>query len=248
MNEHTVLARHREKLIYRDGDKLVKLFGEHYSKSDILNEAINQARVAETGLAIPKLYDVTTIDGKTAIVMDFIEGDTLKDLFFRYPERQGEFLSLYVALHREVHAKKHLLLTKYIDKLKLKILAGGLDASTRYDLSMRLDDMRRHTHVLHGDFLPSNIILTRDGTPYILDWSHASQGNATADVVKSCLLLRLAGAEEFAEDYLTRYLSAAHIERAYADEWVPLIAAARLSRETDPAVRARLLKWTYGEE
>lgn len=242
-----VIAKRKDKLIYRDGDKLIKLFDENYSKSDILNEAINQTRVAETGLNIPRFREVTVIDGKSAIVMDYIEGDTLLELMKRNPARREEYLDLFLDIQRDVHAKKHLLLTKYVDKLKRKILGSSLDASTRYDLSLRLDDMPRHTHLCHGDFLPSNILLTREGTPYILDWSHASQGNATADVIKSYLLFRLLGADGFAEDYLSRYLARSGVQREYAREWIPLIAAAQLGATSDPARREMLLQWTFGE-
>lgn len=242
-----IIARRKDKVIYRDGDKLVKLFGRNYSQSDILNEAINQARVAETGLKIPLFREVTVIDGKSAIVMDFVEGETLAALMQKFPEKRGEFLRMFVAIHRDVHSRKHLLLTKYIDKLKMKILGSELDASTRYDLSMRLDGMRRHTHILHGDFLPSNIILAKDGTPYILDWSHASQGNATADAVKSYLLFRLAGAEEVAEAYLDEFIAQTGVTREYAMEWVPLVAAAQLGKTTDPKRKELLLRWTIEE-
>ena len=50
------------KAIYRDGNKLIKLFNEGYSKSDILNEALNQARVEETGLNIPRVLEVTKLE------------------------------------------------------------------------------------------------------------------------------------------------------------------------------------------
>ena len=43
------------KKLYRDGDRLIKMFDESYSKSGILNEALNQARVEETSLHIPKV-------------------------------------------------------------------------------------------------------------------------------------------------------------------------------------------------
>lgn len=243
-----IIAKRKDKLVYRDGDKLIKLFDENYSKSDILNEAINQARVAETGLNIPRFREVTVIDGKSAIVMDFIEGDTLAALMQEHPARRGEYLDKFVDIQRDIHARKHLLLTKYNDKLKRKILNSNLDASTRYDLSMRLDGMPRHTHICHGDFIPSNVIITRDGTPFILDWSHASQGNATADVTKSYLLFRLSGAEEFAEEYLSRFLARAGGSEDYVREWIPLIAAAQISANTDPVRREQLLKWTFGEE
>ena len=76
MFENLVAVR-RDKKIYREGNKLVKLFDENYSKSNVLNEAINQARVEETGLNIPKIREVTVIDGKWAISMDYIEGETV---------------------------------------------------------------------------------------------------------------------------------------------------------------------------
>ena len=53
-----VIAVRNNKTIYRDGDKCVKVFDEDYSKADVLNEALNQARIEETGLNIPKIFEV----------------------------------------------------------------------------------------------------------------------------------------------------------------------------------------------
>ena len=63
-----LIATRKNKKVYRDGDKSIKVFDAEYSKSDILNEALNQARIEETGLNIPKLLGVNMIDGKWAIV------------------------------------------------------------------------------------------------------------------------------------------------------------------------------------
>ena len=41
-----VIAERENKKIYRDGAKAIKVFAEGYSKADILNEALNTARVA----------------------------------------------------------------------------------------------------------------------------------------------------------------------------------------------------------
>ena len=62
MKLETIIATRPKKTVYRDGDVVIKLFNEDYSKSDILNEALNQARVEETGLAIPKILEITKID------------------------------------------------------------------------------------------------------------------------------------------------------------------------------------------
>ena len=53
-----VIATRPNKVIYRCGDYTVKVFNEDFSKSDILNEALNTARVEETGLPIAKVQQV----------------------------------------------------------------------------------------------------------------------------------------------------------------------------------------------
>lgn len=58
-----VIAVRNDKTIYRDGDATIKLFNEDYSKANVLNEALNQSRVEETGLDIPKVREVLTVDG-----------------------------------------------------------------------------------------------------------------------------------------------------------------------------------------
>ena len=243
MSNKSILVERSDKKIYRDGDKLIKLFDESYSKSSILNEALNQARALETGLNIPKIHEITVIGGKSAIVMDYIEGETLEQLMKKYPEKTEEFLALFVKTQLEIHSKKHLLLTKFADKLKMKILQSDLSASTRYDLAMRLDNMPRHTHICHGDYNCSNVVIDRSGTPFVLDWSHASQGNATADGVKTYLLLRWSGDEAFAKAYLELYCKSVGVGEQYFREWMPLVAAAQLIRVKDEERRNFLMSW-----
>ena len=100
MKFEKVLAERKDKVIYKDGDKCIKVFDESYKKSDILNEALNQARVEETGLNIPKIHEVTKIDGKWAIVTDFIEGKTLAQLMEENPDKEDEYLNQFVDIHK----------------------------------------------------------------------------------------------------------------------------------------------------
>ena len=80
MKLENVIASRKSKKIYKYEDMAVKVFDEEFSKSDVLNEALNQARVEETGLNIPKVREVTKIDGKWAICTDFIEGKTFEQI------------------------------------------------------------------------------------------------------------------------------------------------------------------------
>ena len=58
MKTDKVLATRPHKVIYQDGDKVWKVFDANYPKTDVLNEALNQARVEETGLPIPRVHGV----------------------------------------------------------------------------------------------------------------------------------------------------------------------------------------------
>ena len=238
-----VIAQRKHKTIYRDEDKTVKVFDEEYSKADVLNEALNQARIEETGLNIPKILGVNMIDGKWAIVNEYIEGKTLAQLMEENPDKKDEYIELLVDLQMEVHSKKSQLLTKLKDKMNRKISLSTLDATTRYELHTRLEGMPKHNKVCHGDFNPSNVIISEDGTPYILDWSHATQGNASADVARTYLLFCLNGDEAGADKYLNVFCKKSDTAKQYIQKWMPIVAASQSVKENEEE-REFLLKWT----
>ena len=202
MKLDNVIAVRKAKKVYRDGDKCIKVFDKDYSKADVLNEALNQARIEETGLNIPKVLEVTTIDGKWAIVSEFIEGVTLAELMEKNPDKLDEYLNVLVDVQLEIQSKTCPLLNKLKDKMNRKISEADLDATTRYELHSRLEGMPKHNKVCHGDINPSNIIVTNDGKYYIIDWSHATQGNASADAARTYLLFCLKENEETADRLL----------------------------------------------
>lgn len=47
------------KVVYRDGDSLVKVFNDAKPASDVFNEALNLARVQETGINTPDPVSVS---------------------------------------------------------------------------------------------------------------------------------------------------------------------------------------------
>ena len=242
MNLDRVIAVRNNKTIYRDGDRCVKVFSTDYSKADVLNEALNQARVEEVGLHIPKVLEVCTIDGQWSIVSEFIKGKTLSQLMQEEPEKKDEYLALFVDLQLEVQSKSCPLLTKLKDKMNRKICMAELDATTRYDLHTRLEGMPKHSKLCHGDFWPSNIIITEDGTPYILDWSHATQGNASADAARTYLCFWLKGDIEGAEKYLDLFCEKSGTDKRYVQKWMPIVAASQ-SVKGNAKEREFLLSW-----
>ena len=237
-----VIAVRNNKTIYRDGDRCIKVFNAEYSKADVLNEALNQARIEETGLNIPKILEVTMIDGKWAIVSEFIKGKTLAQLMEEDEEKKEEYISLLVDIQMQIHSKTSPLLNKLKDKMNRKIAETDLDATTRYDLHTRLEAMPKHNKVCHGDINPSNVIIAEDGTPYVIDWSHATQGNASADVARTYLLFWLNGDISGAEYYLNTFCKKSDTAKQYVQKWMPIVAASQSVKGNDKE-RELLMSW-----
>lgn len=238
------IAKRTNKTIYREGDTVVKVFDSDFSKADVLNEALNQARIEETGLNIPKIHAVTTIDGKWAIVSDYIEGKTLAQLMDEEPDKIDEYLEQFVDLQLKMHAAaapRDLNILK--TKMNKKISQADLEATVRYELHTRLNSMPDHKKVCHGDFNPTNIIITADGTPFIIDWAHATQGNASADAARTYLLFMLNGKEDLAKKYLDLFCKKSDTAKQYVQKWMPIVAASQ-SVKGKPEEREFLLSWT----
>ena len=237
-----VIAVRNNKTIYRDGDRCIKIFGADYSKADVLSEALNQARIEETALHIPKILEVTMIEGKWAIVSEYIKGKTLAQLMQEHPEKKDEYLAQLVDIQLVVQSKTCPMLNKLKDKMNRKISQSDLDATTRYELHTRLEGMPKHNKVCHGDFNPSNIIIAEDGTPFILDWSHATQGNASADAARTYLLFWLNGDIDGAKKYLDLFCAKSDTAKQYVQKWMPIVAASQ-SVKGNEKEREFLLSW-----
>ena len=86
------------KSVYVDKDKAEKVFALSYNKSDVLYEALNTARVEDTGLDIPRLLNVSVVDGKWTITSEYAKGETLKELLAKHPENSDAYIEAMVDL------------------------------------------------------------------------------------------------------------------------------------------------------
>ena len=242
MNLDHVIATRKTKTIYRDGERCIKLFNSNYSKADILNEALNQARVEEVGLNIPKILEVSNHEGKWAIVSEFIEGTTLSHLMRDDPDNRDKYLEMLVDTQLLIHSRRCPLLSRLKDKMNRKILSADLEPVTRYELLIRLEGLPTHDKLCHGDLCPSNLILTPEGKIYIIDWSHATQGNASADAARTYLTFHLSGDGDTAEKYLDLFCLKSGTDKRYVQKWMPIVAASQ-SVKGNLEERDFLLRW-----
>lgn len=237
-----VMLDRKTKTIYRDNNRTIKLFVENYSKPDILNEALNQARVEETGINMPKLLEVTKMENRWALISEHIEGKSLQELMNEHPEKEEEYMNMFIDIQLNILSKTCPMLNKLKDKMKRKIEEAALSDATKYELNARLAGMPRHNKICHGDFNPSNVIIKEDGSAYVIDWAHVTQGNSSADAARTYLLFNLEGKKEEAEEYLNKFSERAGIEKQYIQKWIPIVAAAHLSKASEEEKKF-LMNW-----
>lgn len=242
MKLENIVAVRKNKIIYREGDYCVKLFNSDFSKIDVLNEALNQARIEETGLNIPKIKEVSMIDGQWAIIYEYIKGKTLAEHMEENPEKLDEYLEFFVDLQLQVLNSSCPLLNRLKEKMHRKIDQTELSSFVKYELHTRLDGMPKKEKVCHGDFNPTNIILGSDGKTYIIDWAHVTQGNASADAARTYLLFKLAKKDEIAEKYLDLFCEKGNIIKQFVQKWMPIVAASQSVKGNEDEKQI-LLSW-----
>ena len=233
MANRIILEEKPYKKVYREGDVVIKEFIPSYPKHKVLNEAYIQSCVESCGISIPKVLSVTCRDGSWSLSMDYIEGKSLEQLMREHPENISTYLEKLVEIQLEVGNYRVPQLRNTISKMEEIVQSlDGIDSAIRYELLQRLHGMKRHTKLCHGDFVPSNVIIRDDGSYCILDWSHATSGNAGADAAHTYMVFCLKN-EEYAEEYLNIFCEKTGMSIRYVQKWLPIVAAAQLSGKNE---------------
>ena len=233
LEKNNLIVKRSYKEVYKTDEGIIKIFEPIHPKSAIFNEALNTVRVEETELEIPKLKEVRQIDGKWAIIIEYKSGRTLEEIMRAEPDNLEKYMSDFVGLKLKIQIKKAPMLNKLKDKLVREINSlTALDATQRYELLTRLEKMPKHSKLCHGDFNPSNVIVEKNGTMTVIDWAHATQGNASADAAMTYLLLALEN-QDMADLYLDLFCKKSDTAKQYVRQWLPIVAAAQLEKENE---------------
>lgn len=239
-----IYVQRATKTVYRVGDEVVKEFVPGYAKSAVLKEAFNHALAEETGLPVPELLAVTHTGNGWSLVVRAIEGRTMAQAMAEEPEKLEAYMEQFVEIQSGIHKASCKQMGRLKDKLNAQIssLRDELDATTRYELHVRLENMKPHTKITHGDFNPTNVILGEDGRTYVIDWAHAALGNASADAATTYLQFALEDQKK-ADLYLKLFCKKNDIALQYVQKWLPIVAAAQMTKKHG-AERDFLVSWT----
>ncbi len=226
--------------IYRDGTKAIKLFKNCCRKEDVEYEINLQKMALDYGLPVPEIFDLTEIDGKYGIVMEYIDGIPLGKILLEGKAQSMECFEKSIEIQDSIHRIETNKFPLMKDRLKNHILYGNkLNDTAKEKVLNKLENMEFDNKLCHGDFHVFNLIKTSGGIK-IIDWVCAVQGNAAADICRTYLLYKLVN-DEIANLYLELYCKLIKRDKEDILEWLLIVAAARLGEYTKDENEVKIL-------
>lgn len=218
-------------------NRIVKLFKKYLPPNEALYEANKQKFAYSCGLNVPKVFEVTKINGIQAIIMEYINGETLGQQIVKNIESVEHYISIFVNVQNEIHRVKihedRDEIESMAEKLNRQInSARTLGKEQKIKLLSRLSSLQYDSKLCHGDLHPYNLLISNE-TISIIDWVDASAGDPRADVCRSYLLFS-SYSHELAELYLRSYCDMTNISKKGVLEWLPIIAGTRLNEKISP--------------
>ncbi|GAK14363.1 phosphotransferase family protein [Geomicrobium sp. JCM 19039] len=219
--------------LYRCEHHVVKVFKEYLPKTEALYEAQKQRLAYSTGLRVPRVADVIEVEGRQAIVMEYIQGKPIGPLLQKNEQQDEFYIRVCVDVHVEIHQiqPEFDALEPMTGKLRRQLNASDLERNIVDLLLNRLSTFQFEPRLCHGDFHPNNVLIDQEDVT-IIDWVDASVGDRRADVARTYILIAQSSLP-LAKQYLTIYCEQAGVIEEEIYQWIPIIAAARLTEHLE---------------
>jgi RIO-like serine/threonine protein kinase len=235
------IASGNTAVIYLHENNVIKVFNDHLPDGEAEYEANKQKFAHSCGLRVPEIMDVTEIEGKQAIIMEYVKGKTVGEIASAEIENAAYYLNLSVDIHLKIHSKTAYSLEPMREKLTRQIESTGkLSQRQKKALMKKLESMAFEPRLCHGDFHLYNLIMSDDNVT-IIDWIDSSSGDIRADVYRTYLLYSQISSN-IAELYLRLYCQKSGLSKEEILEWAPIIAGARLSENVSSENNERLIE------
>ncbi|WP_145149643.1 aminoglycoside phosphotransferase family protein [Paenibacillus xylanexedens] len=189
---------------WEDGSKIVKL-AKPNTITAALEAELHHCRIASVcGLPVPKPYDLVTVEGRSGIVFERIDGETIMKRFVDRAVEQSrmqqpldtseDFVNARITaqLFYQIHSHTVVNMPSQRENIKHNIVeAKYLSQAEKAAVIAQLDQLPMKQQLCHGDPNPGNILI-RDNDAVIIDWNNASTGNPEADLAEYIIMIRYA--------------------------------------------------------
>lgn len=187
LSDGKVIGRGATSTVYLLPDATVcKLFNPEFS----FEEAERESRMAESayslGIRVPEPYGLVRFEDRVGLISEYIEGESLADVFVKEPEKYEVLFKKYLEELRRFHetkaARESFVSAKdlYLEKLaRLR----GTDWYTKEELD-KMEKLVRavpdRDTLVYGDYHPKNI-LVKDSLLYFVDLGDTCTGHPVFD-------------------------------------------------------------------
>lgn len=227
--------------IYLFDNKIIKIFNDNLPATESSYEAAKQKHAYSYGLSVPEVFDVKKINGKQAIIMEYIQGRTMGEILSENRNQMEYLMNLSVDIQLKVHMIVENSLEPMTEKLTRQIKSvQQLDQKYKVALLDKLDSMTFEKRLCHGDFHLYNLIMAENDVA-IIDWVDSSAGDIRADVYRTYLLYSQFSME-LAEMYVRLYCEKSGLSFNDIFQWAPIIAGARLAEHVPSENSERLIE------
>ncbi|CAI9395369.1 MULTISPECIES: phosphotransferase family protein [Bacillaceae] len=241
MNLGEPIATGNTAKIYLNDHKIFKIYKDYLPPTESAMEAAKQRFAHSCGLPVPKVIEITKVNNNQVLIMEYIKGKTLGDLLFENLEMAEYYMSKSIDIQQQIHHHEGNDLQPITAKWRRQIEGSHiLEVETKSLILAKLKLMPNETRLCHGDYHLFNLVQADDKV-WIIDWVDAGAGDVRADICRTYLLY-LENHQELADLYLNIYCSKTGDTKEAILEWMPIIAAARLSENDSPANKDKLLK------
>lgn len=250
------IANGRTAEIYPWGEgQVLKLYYDWFSIESIQFEQWISRAVHTSGIPSPAVGEIVQVNGRNGLVYQRVNGSSMLEKLPRKLWNLRRYARRMAELHVEMHTHTvQVNLPAQHDRLANKIgRARALPNDQRTRCLNALESMPGGDRLCHNDFHPDNILLTEHGE-VIIDWGDAALGNPIADVARTSIIALGAASTDqipnplhrlsfrlFHDIYLRHYFSLQPGTKSEYREWMPIVAAARLSEDI-PEVENWLLE------
>ncbi|MGK8828653.1 aminoglycoside phosphotransferase family protein [Bacillus paranthracis] len=243
MNLDNLIAKGNTAEIYLYDNKIVKLFKDYLPDTESMNEAKKQKYAYSCGLPVPNVFEVTKMQNRQAIIMEYVKGDSIGDLLLNNLNEAERYINICVNEQKKIHAI--CMNTDEIESMRVRLerqikSVHKVDEKQKGKILDKLHSIKFEPRLCHGDFHPFNLILNNKKAN-IIDWVDASAGDLRADVFRTYLLYSQY-LVELAEMYLQIYCSNTDLTRDEIFQWAPIISVARFTEKVSPQNEVYLSK------
>ncbi|WP_144532935.1 aminoglycoside phosphotransferase family protein [Bacillus paranthracis] len=238
------IAKGNTAEIYLYDNKIMKLFKDYLPNTESMNEAKKQKYAYSCGLPVPNVFEVTKIQNRQAIIMEYVKGENIGDLLLNNLNEAEHYINICVNEQKKIHSI--CVNTDEIESMRGRLerqikSVHKLDEKQKENILNMLHSIKFEPRLCHGDFHPFNLILSKEEKVKVIDWVDASSGDIRADVFRTYLLYAQSHIE-LAEMYLQIYCNNTDLTRDEIFQWAPIISVARFTEKVSPQNEVYLSK------